>query len=495
MEGSLVTIRRSLCALIGAVSISGISMAQTPTAGAPPQPPKPPQPPTPPAVSAAQAPTGGAVQSGPIIVAPAGEEGWVKAGGTIVADSAEPNPYEGNLSERLRLTGDWGGARTNLKECRGVTVDLYSTQFYQGVVAGGRDEDWNYGHKLDYLLNVDGGKLGLKGAFLYLHGETRFGESVNGIDGLLLPSNLPLAFPKPEGTETALTAFKYTQALSESFAVFGGKINTLDEFPMKYSPGIGNNLPGLAGFMNTSLVFNPIMARTIPYATTAFGASVLRDGKPFLTVMALDPEDRSTRGFEDSYARGVVTNVDLQLRTCFMDRPGVINVGGIYSNADYRAIDPAAYLNNLPLLQLQGQVAAPEESGSWALYLNHYQALWVDHCDHDRTWGLFGMWGISDGNPNPIKFVANIGLGGHSPIRCRKYDTFGLGFFYTGLSDEFKDLAAPVLAQHDEYGVEGFYNYAIRPWCRLTGDLQVARPSTQGIDTTVILGTRLQILF
>jgi len=157
--------------------------------------------------------------------------------------------------------------------------------------------------------------------------------------------------------------------------------------------------------------------------------------------------------------------------------------------------DPAAYLNNLPLRQLQGIIAAPEESGSWALFLNHYQALWVDHCDRDRTWGVFGMYGISDGNPNPIHFVANVGIGGRSPARCRKYDTFGLGFFYTGLSDDFKELTAPVLAQRDEYGFEAFYNYAITPWCRLTGDLQVARPSTQSVDTTVLLGTRLQILF
>ena len=108
---------------------------------------------------------------------------------------------------------------------------------------------------------------------------------------------------------------------------------------------------------------------------------------------------------------------------------------------------------------------------------------------------MFGQYGISDGNPNPIRFVANLGVGGRSPLRFRTYDTFGVGFFYTGLSDEFKALASVVLPQHDEYGVEVFYNYAITPWCRLTGDVQVARPSTVGFDTTVITGGRLQILF
>jgi len=295
---------------------------------------------------------------------------------------------------------------------------------------------------------------------------------------------------------TALTAFKYTQAFSENFVVFGGKINTLDDYALKYSPGMGTNLPALAGFMNTGLVFNPIIARTIPYATTGFGAAFLRDEKPVLTVMALDPEDRSTRGFEDSYDRGAVWAVDLQLRTRLMDRPGIINAGGVYSTASYRSVDPASYLNNLPLLELQAAgVPASEETGSWAFYVNHYQALWVDAHDEDRTWGVFGQYGISDGNPNPIRFVANFGVGRRSPLRCRKYDTFGIGFFYTGLSEEFKNLAAFVLPQQNEYGTELFYNYAITPWARLTGDVQLARPSTVGLDNTVITGLRMQILF
>jgi porin len=425
----------------------------------------------------------------------------IKAG-TIVKLEAGPTvkeedyPYAGGLTERLRLTGDWGGFRTEFKQ-KGLTFDLYSTQFYQGVVSGGRDDTWEYGHKLDYLLNADLGKMCLvKGGSLYLHGETRFGNSINEADGLFLPANLPLQFPDSKGDVSALTAIKYTQALSEQFVVFGGKLNTLDDYVLKYSPGMGANLPGLNGFMNTGLVFNPIVMRTVPYSTTGFGAAFLRNEKPFVSVSLLDPDERATTGFEDSYDRGVVVTGDLTVETCLFDMPGLINVGGVYSTARYRAIDPSAYFIRLPLRRLRDAgVVAPEKEGSWALYANHYQALWVDECDKRRTWGVFGQYGISDGNPNPIHFVANFGVGGRSPIRCRTYDTFGAGFFFTGLSDEFKALAAAVLPQQDEYGVELFYNYAVTPWCRLTGDVQFARPSTVGLDIAVIAGSRLQILF
>ena len=134
-------------------------------------------------------------------------------------------------------------------------------------------------------------------------------------------------------------------------------------------------------------------------------------------------------------------------------------------------------------------------AGSWSAYSNFYQALWVDARDEQRSWGLFGQFGVSDGNPNPIQYVANGGIGGRSMLPGRTLDTFGLGVYYMGLSNNFKALAQPFSPQQDEYGTELFYNYAVTPWCRLTGDLQVANPSTISLETAVIAGMRLQVLF
>ncbi len=408
------------------------------------------------------------------------------------------NPYAGDLLTRLRLTGDWRGTRSALAD-RGLTFDLFATQFYQGIATGGDERQFRYGGKLDYLLNVDGGKLGLwNGLFVNLHAETRYGQSTNEIDGLIAPSNIPLNFPRPDSNITSITGLKITQALSEDFAVYLGKINTLDEYPLRYSPGLGTNKPGLDGFMNTSLVFNPIAARTIPYAAAGVGTAILEKGEPLFTFTVFDPEERATKGLENLYARGVVLVPDLVLRGKVLGRPGVLNIGGTWSSAEYRSVDPAAYLNiisqvlrdNLKLLKV-----APVESGSWSVYTNFYQSLWVDENDEKRSWGLFGQFGISDGNPNPIRFVANGGVGGRSMIPGRKFDTFGVGYFYLGLSNNFKAVTRPFTPQQDEYGVELFYNFAITPWARFTTDLQVARPSTIGLGTAIIPGIRFQMLF
>ncbi len=346
-------------------------------------------------------------------------------------------------------------------------------------------------------MNLDGQKLGLwQGLFVDLHGETRYGQDTNGIDGLVLPSNLPMLFPGKNLSITSLTGLKITQALSEQFAVYFGKINTLDEYPLRYSPGLGNNRPGLGGFSNSSLVFNTIYTRTLPYSGAAAGFAILKGPLPIFTFTVFDPQERATTGFENLFDRGVTIVPDMVLRGKLFDRPGLLNIGGTYSNSKYGSLDPSSYLSAAFFQSLlQRSPVIPQETGSWSVYTNFYQSIWVDSSDEKRTWGVFGQFGISDGNPNPIRFTATGGIGGRSMLRGRTFDTFGLGYYYLGLSENLKNLARPITPIRDEFGVELFYNYAITPWCRLTPNFQVARPSMTRFDTTILAGLRLQLLF
>jgi porin len=411
----------------------------------------------------------------------------------VIAPCEEtPNPFAGDLATRPKLTGDWGGLRTMLAE-RGIGIDLFSTNFYQGVTSGGREQAFEHGGRLDYLLNIDGQKLGLwQGLFVNLHGETRYGQDVNFIDGLLTPSNIGMLFPEPNGAATALTGIKITQALSENLAVFFGKINTLDEYPLRYNPQLGG--PGRAGFMNTSLVFNPIVARSIVYSAAGAGFAILDKGEPVFAFSVFDPEERSTKGFDNLYERGVMLVPDLILRGKVFDRPSLLNVGGVYSSASYASVDPSSYLPLFGLLGT-GTITAPREQGTWAIYANGYHALVVDSCNEKRHWGLFAQSGLSDGNPNPIRYSLSGGVGGSSMISGRDLDTFGVGYFYLGLSDNFKNLASVAVPLRDEFGIEAFYNFALTPWCRLTTDVQVVRPANERNDTAIVAGLRLGISY
>src|SRR5438876_7083028 len=77
---------------------------------------------------------------------------------------APASAIDATIFERPNLTGDWLGARDTLSS-HGLTLEISLTQFYQGVVDGGNERDFEYGGKVDYYVNLDGGKAGLGPAF------------------------------------------------------------------------------------------------------------------------------------------------------------------------------------------------------------------------------------------------------------------------------------------------------------------------------------------
>jgi porin len=189
---------------------------------------------------------------------------------------------------------------------------------------------------------------------------------------------------------------------------------------------------------------------------------------------------------------------DLVIRSKPMGLPLILDLGGVYTTANYTSLDRSVYLDLLRQGQLQAAVGTgnlPVENGSWALYASGSQALWQSSSDPSATWGVFGGLGLSDGNPNPIRYYASCGIGGRNMSSCRPLDSYGIGYYYLGLSDEVKDLTQNVRPLRDEYGAELFYNIAVLPSCRLTPNFQVARPATVGVDMPILAGLRLQMIF
>ena len=138
-------------------------------------------------------------------------------------------------------------------------------------------------------------------------------------------------------------------------------------------------------------------------------------------------------------------------------------------------------------------VPIEEKSGSWAIFWSGDQFLWEDPCDAGRGWGVFGRAGISDGNPNPLSWFLSFGIGGNSPIASRRDDTFGIGWYYTGISNEFGPAVSNLL--RDGQGVELFYNVQITEWFHVTPDFQIVEPNTPLLGTAIVPGVRAQMVF
>ena len=369
-----------------------------------------------------------------------------------------------------------------------MTLDVSNTQYYQGVTSGGLEQSFQYGGRNDYFLNLNGEKVGLwKGLFITLHGETRYGESANSLTGALMPVNLMSAFPNPNGTVSALSDVKFTQFLSENMLVYAGKINTFDGFKQPIT-GAG----GLTGFMNTAMMFNPVYARTVPYSTLGAGFAYLQNMEPVFAAAVFDTNNTPTvSGFDTFFDNGATIFAQANLPTQFFDLPGHQGVSGTYSSGTYPDISPTAYFD-----PSQGVVlVSTPQTGSWCLAYNFDQALYVSPDNPQRKWGVFGNLGIADNNPSPIGWFASTGLSGASPIASRSRDTFGIGYFFLGVSTDLKDFAPILLPLRDEHGVELYYNVQVTPWCQITPDLQVISPFRERADTSLLAGLRAKIDF
>ena len=154
-----------------------------------------------------------------------------------------PAPFEGDIWTRHQLLGDPFGARSALAD-HGVTFNLRSSSFYQAVTSGGVDtNNGEVSEVFDYIVNVDGHKLGLwEGLYLNMHATTRYGDDVLADTGGLTLPNAGNVYPLPgdyDGTE--VTGYTATQLfLGGRLAVVGGKLHALDTvagfFPKAFDP-------------------------------------------------------------------------------------------------------------------------------------------------------------------------------------------------------------------------------------------------------------------
>lgn len=327
------------------------------------------------------------------------------------------------------------------------------------------------------------------------HGETRYGNTVNGDTGAILPVNTGGLFPVPTGSETALSGVKFTQFLSESCLVFAGKINTLDEFLMPFT-----GARALDGFSNLGLAFPVIVARTIPYSTLGGGFAILQEGQPVFSLMVLDTNNTpTTSGFDTFFNNGATTYANLRIPTTFGGLPGHQGISGTFSTGTYSNLEPTAYFDpNSGLVIMSGI-----ERNSWSIFYSADQAFWVDSSNPKRSYGIYTNVGTADNGPSPIRFAANVALYGTSPMSSRPLDTFGIGYAFTQYSSPVQNLAPALLSIGDDQAVELFYNAAVTPWCHITPNLQVISPArettlppnAEPIHTALVLGIRAKIDF
>jgi porin len=194
----------------------------------------------------------------------------------------------------------------------------------------------------------------------------------------------------------------------------------------------------------------------------------------------------------EDYSSGTVTAGELTLPTNFFGKPGGHLLGAAYNSKDFTAIgqDPRLILGDI----LQGLPPnLQKHQGSSGFYYNFYQYLVSDANNPTRGWGIFGRYGLADQSTNPIANFYSIGLGGKGTFDGRDKDTWGIGYFYTDISNDFLKIVQRRFG--DSQGFEAFYNIEVTPWLHITPDFQVIDPSNKQADIAYVTGLRVKIDF
>jgi porin len=346
---------------------------------------------------------------------------------------------------------------------------------------------------LDLRLRLDTARMGLwPGGLLELHGETTFGKFLNRKVGS--PVNDDGLFPLPGDPEMMLPHVTFTQALSENFAVFLGKLDT--------TTGDENEFAWLRdkdNFLHTSFRWNPVSARTTPYSTLGAGFVILNNWLQW-SFVAYDTEGApDEHGFDTAFDGGTSYATEARFTWEPFGLKGHQVFGFVYSDKLFASLDQDPRIGvrvpGGPLIRLATlDLSLERESGSWAFYYNFDQYVYVEPDDPSQGIGLFGRFGLSDGKANPIEAFYSIGVGGKGIVPGRDNDKFGLGYFLTNWADTSITRRFGI---DTAQGVEMFYNIEVFPWLHITPDLQVLIDpgGVSDRDVAVVYGLRTHMRF
>lgn len=404
--------------------------------------------------------------------------------------------YSGSLSERSHLLGNLDGSRTEWAK-KGFTFDIDHNQYFQGVVDGGVDTGSEYGGTIDYNINVDFDRMGLiPGGLLQMRAVSRYGRSVNGISGALMPVNADATHPTTttldDDVALLLPMITYTQFFSETFGLSLGKMEmygTTNEF----SGGKGRTQ-----WWNMNLAMPLSPALIVPYSV--LGAAAVSMPSPNLTITGLvcTSSDTSNNSGFNKFDDGLTALVTLGYQYKMNGLPGGFNLMSGYGwDNEFNEINGRINIED-------GQLIPSTIDNTWLFSADTWQYLWVedgmkqliDTADGRQDLqgvGVFSRIQTADKDTNPADFYISFGVSAKGLIPSRDNDAMGIAYSYNSMN---KGRFLDVIGIEDSSTVwELFYNLELTPAVHLMLDAQVVNSALPNIDTATILGTSLQMRF
>ncbi len=395
---------------------------------------------------------------------------------------ANTEPADGaGLWERDRLTGDWGGLRTQLEEA-GLSFSLTHIGTLAINTRGGTNTDEAIEYRsTEYLsITIDLEKTTgwWKGGELYILGDFAHGPGITERHvGDLMGVN------EYEGRDYAHGGeFWIKQRFLDDKLWFKlGKIDAAVDF--------GATTYAL-DFLNFGLYIPMLPTPTTP--DQAMGATVGFEPCEWFYLLAGVFDAQGTGGtwgwrtaFHDEaqtitlYEAGLRPTLELDGR----EYPGRYAVGGWHNSAP-----KDVFFNDLG-----GRLAPRTYRGDAGVYFVGEQLVYKESDDalDEQGIGLFAQYAHASPNQNEITNYFGAGIAWTGLIPTRDADVLGIAFLHADLSGQIKEFED----RHSETAIEWFYKLRVTPWFVIQPDLQyVVNPGGDGRDA-LVLQLQTQISF
>lgn len=430
--------------------------------------------------------------------------------------AADKAPAPKLIWEQDTLTGDWGGARTALKD-KGIDLTLIYIGESLSVLSGGLERRNSYEGRFEFSSDADLEKLiGWKGATTHfivyqLHNGGRTADDVGNISD---PSNID-AF----GTTRLFTAWFQQNAFDDRFSLRIGQLAADDEFLT--SPTAGGLINGTFGWADMVAANMLNGGPAFPLATPGVRLAVkptdslklqtaVFSGDPAGKDCTDIPQRCNRHGTTFSFSGGALWMGELQYAVNqgkdAVGLPGVYKLGAWYATADFNdqhfGIDGTGAQVSLGV----DPTATPvTHSGNGGFYGVADQMVWRGT---DSSLNLFARGGFAPSDRKLVSYYVDAGAGLKGPLPGRPDDTLTFGFAYAKIS---KDLAAvdqdtvpAVIVRDYEAVFELSYAAQIAPWWIVQPDIQyIVHPNggqnpndaTVRLENAFVAGVRSTIKF
>ena len=439
------------------------------------------------------------------------------------AAQAEDAAKQPSIWTQDTLTGDWGGARTALKDKSGIDVTLTYINEAFGVLSGGLERRASYEGRLEFSVDTDLQKLiGWSGASTHvtvyqIHSTSR--NVADNVGSIADPSNIDAL-----QTTRLFTAWFQQGSTDGPLSVRIGQLAADDEFLI--SPTAGGLVNGTFGW--AGIVAGNITNGGPAYPLATPGVRI--QARPTDNVAILgavfsgDPAGSNCNdiaqacdryGTRFSFSGGSLWMGELQYSINQGKQaaglPGVYKLGGWYATTDFADQRFGLDATGSAVSLADPTVAGPlNHAGNSGIYAVADQMVWRAP---GRSLNLFVRGGLSPSDRNLISYYVDGGAGLKGLLPGREDDVLTFGFAYAKISRDAVALDQDTLAisgppypiRNEEVVFELSYAAQVAPWWTIQPDLQyivhpggnVADPNNPAltVSNAFVAGVRSTIRF